>query len=46
MKKEELLYPFRNPLMFATVMRDKDRCREFIERVIPEKRVQDIIILW
>ena len=42
MKKEKLLYPLSNPLMFATVMNDKERCRQLIERVLPERKIKEL----
>jgi len=41
-KKQEILYPLSNPLVFAAVMNDKNRCRKFIEKILPEKKVKDV----
>ena len=42
MKTEERWFPFSNQLMFSLVMRDKNRCRAFLERIFPDKRIKEI----
>lgn len=41
MKTEERWFPFSNQLMFSLVMRDKNRCRAFLERIFPDKEQRD-----
>lgn len=35
-------YKFSNKLMFAIVMQDKEICKTFIERLLPDKRVKSV----
>ena len=35
-------YPFSSKLMFAIVMHDTEACRQFIEKLFPEKKVKEI----
>ena len=35
-------YPFSSKLMFAIVMHDEEACRQFIEKLFPEKKVKEI----
>lgn len=35
-------YPFTKSLMFAKVMEDPELCREFIQRLFPKRRVNDV----
>ncbi|MEE1039021.1 MAG: Rpn family recombination-promoting nuclease/putative transposase [Eubacterium sp.] len=43
-KKEEKRYEITNSLMFAAVMSNKEICKKFIERIIPEKKVKAVEI--
>ena len=46
MRKENRIskvrYPFTKSLMFAKVMEDPELCREFIRRLFPNRKVEDV----
>ena len=41
-KDEKIIYPLSNPIVFAMVMNDKERCRKLLERILTERTIKDI----
>ena len=39
---EEIVFPFSNDKVFPIVMQDPERCRELLERILPDKRISEI----
>ena len=40
--KEQIKFPFSNNLIFAAVMQNEVRCRKFLERILPERKIRQL----
>ena len=41
-KEPRIKFPFSNQTIFAMVMNDEGRCKAFLERIFPDKKVSGI----